>query len=245
MTAISASTSDHTSWGIAGHNPNEVDVEDSQPNCMNKIVQWLRSDENSLVLKIAAVFVVSLGVIGTGFLTGHVILVSSLIAIPVLIWAAFEWYNLTNRENAAIERAELAARQRALALSQANAFQLMQNAVGGEAAFNQYPILDIGNRRGATGYLDFLTTQDLTHPIMRGVDSAGRPFISLKLRSSRPDDLGEEFVVTLFQRYIDEDRWTYGTTHLRSVFEDVIGDASRATIRQIVVTRDHPHFTLI
>jgi hypothetical protein len=200
---------------------------------MQTIVQWLRSEENPLILKIAAVTFASSAAIGIGLLTGHVVLVSSVLAIPILIWAV--------DENAIVERVEL-ARQRVL-----RSFQLMQDAVGGVAVFNQYPILNIGNRMGHTGYLDFLTPQDLTRSVMRGTDLAGRPFISLKLRSSRPEDRsrGAEFVVTFFQRYKEEGRWVYGTSDRRNLFGDVIGDEDRAAIRQIVVTRNHPHFTLV
>lgn len=123
----------------------------------------------------------------------------------------------------------------------------MQDAVGGSAAFNRLPVLDIGTRTGDTGYLDFLRVNDLPHPVMRGMDKLGRPFIALKLRSNLPKDRGREFVVTFFQRYTDDaGRWTWGTTHTETdLFGNVIRDKDRAAIRQIVVTRNNPQFTLI
>ena len=42
----------------------------------------------------------------------------------------------------------------------------------------KYPILDIGLRRGQTGYIDI---KEVTSPIMRGTDNWGRKFIVLKL----------------------------------------------------------------
>jgi hypothetical protein len=241
---ISASTprSDMTAWHLMGNSPAPANAGESQPNCMQKIVQWLQSDENPLVLKMAALAVTSFTVIGIGFLTAQVILISSVVAIPTLIWATVEWQNLKSKENVNSKEVELNRQQ---ALEKANSLRLMQEAVGGVDTFNQYPVLDIGSRTGATGHLDFLQPQDLTHPVMRGVDAVGRPFISLKLRSGQSGDHNAESVVTLFQRYRDSGLWVYGAAHGRDVFDNrVIKDAERAEIRQIVVSRDHPHFTL-
>ncbi len=49
--------------------------------------------------------------------------------------------------------------------------------------YNTIPILDIGNRQGFTGYIDFIGTSDFLENeyIMKGTDSNGRPFLTLKL----------------------------------------------------------------
>ncbi len=81
-----------------------------------------------------------------------------------------------------------------------------------------YPILDIGQRVGHTHYIDFLEVDDLTHPIMRGVDVFRRPFISFRVLNR---NTGKLSVHTLFKRYTDESctMWCYGT-HF-----DVISDS--------------------
>ena len=40
------------------------------------------------------------------------------------------------------------------------------------------PVLDFGDRRGNTGYIDMLDVKDMTHPIMRFKDIYNRPGIA-------------------------------------------------------------------
>ncbi len=217
----------------------------SEPNCMQRLVKLFRSDQTSLICKIALVAAPLIAFVGVGLLTG--LLIPFTIAAGVLsaglgIWAGLELNNLGTRE-----KEEATLRQAELAKGREEAFQAMKEAVGGSAAFDRLPVLDIGTRTGDTGYLDFLRPSDLSQSIMRGADRLGRPFIALKLRSNRPVDQGREFVVTFFQRYTDDDgRWTWGTTHQGTdLFGNIIRDQDRAAIRQIVVTRNNPQFALV
>ena len=60
----------------------------------------------------------------------------------------------------------------------------------------KHPILDLKNRTGDTGYIDFITIAEVTSSIMRGIDRYKRKFIVLKLI------LGGNIVLqTIFQRY--------------------------------------------
>ena len=43
------------------------------------------------------------------------------------------------------------------------------------------PKLDIYDREGATGYIDFLTFEEVNEPIMWGVDKFNRIFIVIKM----------------------------------------------------------------
>jgi hypothetical protein len=214
----------------------------SELTWMQNTIKTLRDHDSPLLLKIAVIASSLIFIVGTGFLLGNAVLFTLAITVPVVIWTGIEWDNLVTKEKekAALQKAEL-VKERTLA------FQAMQEAVGGSTAFHRLPILEIGNRTGATGYLDFLKIQDLPHPVMRGTDHAGRPFISVRLRSNRNQDRGQQFVVTFFQRYSDSGgRWTWGTTFPEmDLFGNVLRDTDRAAIREIVVTRNNPQFTLV
>ena len=43
------------------------------------------------------------------------------------------------------------------------------------------PIQDIGRREGSTGYIDFLKWEEVTEPVMKGMDLFGRRFVVIKL----------------------------------------------------------------
>ncbi len=93
------------------------------------------------------------------------------------------------------------------------------------------PILDLGQRVGWTGYIDFIQSADMTHPIMKGVDHYMRPFLAIKVNCNYPskgkdeenDESSDEekekkvrkcqFVYTIFQRYTDTTSCTTGTCY--------------------------------
>jgi hypothetical protein len=71
-----------------------------------------------------------------------------------------------------------------------------------------HPVLDVKNWCGSTGYIDFITMEDITSPIIWGVDSCRRHFIVLKLMIE-----GKIILQTLFQRYTDDDYLWKGCGH--------------------------------
>ncbi|MBS0649845.1 MAG: hypothetical protein JSR93_01665 [Verrucomicrobia bacterium] len=174
--------------------------------------------------------------------------------LPTTVWAVFAWHQLTSKENEVQEASANATRTAALIALQAQeaqqAFQAVKEAVGGEAAFNAFPVLDLGNRTGATGYLDFLQSNELTHSFMRGSDAGARPFISLKLNvpsgEGRPP---HQTVITFFQRYSTGGEWTWGSrnynTHNAIAFGNRLEAQDLAVIRQIVVDRNQPQLSLV
>ena len=60
------------------------------------------------------------------------------------------------------------------------------------------PILDIGVRKGATDYIDFINYHEVNEPVMKGTDIYGRDFIVLKFVID--NIFGMQ---TFFQRYSD------------------------------------------
>ena len=72
-----------------------------------------------------------------------------------------------------------------------------------EIMSRNYPILDIGNREGHTGYIDFINDDEVIYPVMKGKDNDNRPFIIVKVIISN-----KVYVQTFFQRYYDDnDLW--------------------------------------
>ena len=58
------------------------------------------------------------------------------------------------------------------------------------------PVLDIGDKKGHTGYIDFIQVKDMSHSAMQGIDAYGRFFIALKYSDHETQRVG-----TFFQRY--------------------------------------------
>ena len=76
------------------------------------------------------------------------------------------------------------------------------------------PILDIGDKEDFTGYIDFIKCKDLSHYCMRGFDTHGRPFLTLRVTTYNSKSRKEkDSVGTIFQRYTSGDTITYGTCY--------------------------------
>ena len=66
-------------------------------NCMERIVQWLSSDETSLLLKIGAIAMPVIATVGVGILVGYPLLISAIVLIPTTLWAMYAGGNLADR----------------------------------------------------------------------------------------------------------------------------------------------------
>jgi hypothetical protein len=83
------------------------------------------------------------------------------------------------------------------------------------------PILNIADMVGDTGYIDFIKASDMNNPVMKGIDTFGRQFLSIKVEYQKKcvDKETEktiikkgELVSTFFQRYSGcESTVCYGT----------------------------------
>lgn len=76
------------------------------------------------------------------------------------------------------------------------------------------PILDIGDKRGWTDYIDFIKESDMTAPVMKGVDVYGREFVALKVKSdNNNDNIPKLSVEVFFRRYSDSEKlWMEATS---------------------------------
>lgn len=66
-------------------------------------------------------------------------------------------------------------------------------------------ILDIGDRIGHTGYIDFIQKNEVTDSVMRGVDKFGRKFLVANAEYVYENGSKVPLFFTFFQRYNDND----------------------------------------
>jgi len=114
--------------------------------------------------------------------------------------------------------------------------------------FRNLPVLDIGDRVGFTGYIDFIKPKDMVAPMMTGRDIHGRRFIAVCVDIYGKDNkeyLGSG-VGTFFERYSDSDTaiafgtsiWSIdynGDSHSNIVYYDsrVRGDDFKYVIERL------------
>jgi len=86
------------------------------------------------------------------------------------------------------------------------------------------PELDIGDRRGSTGYIDFIEQKETHGSMMKGVDVCGRQFIVWKAMVMIENPNGKNIIyptfTTFFNRYSDTTSPIYHTCghHGRNLF---------------------------
>lgn len=68
------------------------------------------------------------------------------------------------------------------------------------------PILDIGEKKGNTGYIDFIQPNDFSESIVKGTDIYGRKFISFRAIVEYTNDTQCQTFTTIFQRSILKER---------------------------------------
>ena len=82
-----------------------------------------------------------------------------------------------------------------------------------------YPKLDVGLRTGCTGYIDYITTDEVKYPIMYGIDKFSRMFVVIKAKIK--DTIIQQ---TFFQRHTNYKYfWTTGNLSTNIILLDSIG----------------------
>lgn len=193
-----------------------------KPTIIGKIVTRLKNDK-PLICKIvtyALAFFAS------------VILATSIIGIPVVYRLVREWHIQTYKKS--FERKI----QTLLPQIHQERSSVIAN-LGGNAFFETLPNLDLQNRTGNTGLIDFLEPKDLSHPIMKGLDNLKRPFIAIKIFDPF---VNRQYVVSYFQRYIDKPFWTWAGPI--SPFNDIYALETLQVLQDIIYQR-HPRFQIV
>jgi len=88
------------------------------------------------------------------------------------------------------------------------------NAVLDQIFRMDFPILDLGQRMGRTGYIDFIDHRELgDNNVVKGVDCYGRRFLVLKCEIE--GDVDAQYCITFFKRYNDAGLTYHFTENLR------------------------------
>ncbi len=80
---------------------------------------------------------------------------------------------------------------------------MTQSQVGVFSLSSSIPVLNICSTIGYTGYMDFLKSNQIIYPLLKGIDVASRPFVVMRLVVQ----YNEKIVYcaqTFFQRYTDK-----------------------------------------
>lgn len=88
--------------------------------------------------------------------------------------------------------------------------------------WNTIPVLNVGERMGDTGYIDYIKDTEVTSPVMKGVDSHSRDFFTIK--GEILVNNGDTYPVfeTFFRRYTEGNTWM-GCGHYGVNFMDTTG----------------------
>jgi hypothetical protein len=92
------------------------------------------------------------------------------------------------------------------------------------------PVL-LGMTPGATGYLDDRVMP--TDPVMKGVDVHGRIFVTLCLRVTLDTTVAFDGVITVFQRYSDDDKIVVQACNSRQAVRLIEGAATEADMSRL------------
>ena len=91
----------------------------------------------------------------------------------------------------------------------------------------EFNTLDIQDRKGITGYIDFINPEELNdNNVMTGIDYANRPFFVIKAEIVYSDKTKINTFTTFFQRYSDNTLLWHTAGHYGKLLFDTTGGAS-------------------
>jgi hypothetical protein len=96
-------------------------------------------------------------------------------------------------------------------------------------------ILNIHNRVGITGYIDFININEVNSPVMQGVDCMGRPFITVCAEIKYADGTIIPTFTTFFKRYSDNSSTTW---HACGFYHKLMETSGGMSIPQFIFLRD-------
>ena len=95
--------------------------------------------------------------------------------------------------------------------------ELKQRLISDILSTQDIDVLDIGERVGATGYIDFIGIKEITAPLMRGIDIHYRPFFTICADIVYDDGTCIPTFTTIFQRYTDSTILWHTAGHYRKI----------------------------
>ena len=97
-----------------------------------------------------------------------------------------------------------------------------------------FPKLSLGQRQGSTGYIDFISPEELgLNNVMTGSDASSRPFIVFKAELEYPNGLKKKTFTTFFQRYFDNDILFHCCGHYGDILMHTEGGSSNDQIKML------------
>ena len=97
-----------------------------------------------------------------------------------------------------------------------------------------FDILDVQDRTGVTGYIDFIDMKEITAPVMKGTDIFSRPFFTVCAEIQYCDKSKVPTFTTFFQRYTDNSRLWMAC----GKYHELIATQGGMTVSQLVFLRD-------
>jgi len=104
---------------------------------------------------------------------------------------------------------------------------------------NPFPILDIKDRNGYSGYIDFIGSSEFNTSAIQGVDYASRPFVCLKMKCYLANGCELSAYQTFFQRYTNNIELWMGTSNSKALMCTVGGMNSiqQALVRDLIINK--------
>ena len=93
-------------------------------------------------------------------------------------------------------------------------------------------VLNIYDRVGCMGYIDFIQINEVSAPLMRGIDQFNRPFFTLCADIIYEDGSIIPTFTTIFQRYSDSNLW-----HAAGHYRKLLNTEGGMNIQQIGLCR--------
>lgn len=78
---------------------------------------------------------------------------------------------------------------------------------------HECPTLDVGNKNGHTGYIDYIRQTDFSQNVVKGCDSFGRQFIVFRADFVSENGDTKKTFTTFFKRYSDRETLYHAAGH--------------------------------
>ena len=99
----------------------------------------------------------------------------------------------------------------------------------------KYEYLDIHDRKGITGYIDFIEISEIVSPVSYGQDMYNRPFVSMCVDIVYTDNVTVPTFTTFFKRYSEECSTVY---HACGMYRKLFNTDGGMNIPQFTLIRD-------
>jgi hypothetical protein len=99
----------------------------------------------------------------------------------------------------------------------------------------KYECLDIHDRKGITGYIDFIELNEIVSPVSYGQDVYGRPFVCMCVDIVYTDNVTIPTFTTIFKRYSEECSTVY---HACGMYRKLFVTDGGMNIPQFTLVRD-------